>query len=123
REDDHRRPREARRGRDALAILLAGGAQSLVPLAQLGRHALAELVELEDGPDLDLGAAVERGLLEPLHGFVDRLHLPDPVAGDQLLGLGERSIDDGALLAGEADALAALRRLQTLGGKEHTGLG
>ena len=47
--------------------------------------------------------------LEPLDRLVHRLDLPDPVAGDELLGLGERAVDDGALRAREADALA-LRR-------------
>ena len=44
--------------------------------------------------------------LSPLDRLLDRLHLPDPVAGDQLLGLGERPVDDGPLAAREPHALA-----------------
>ena len=36
--------------------------------------------------------------LDPFDRLVERAHLPDPVAGDQLLGLGERSVDDRRLV-------------------------
>jgi len=34
----------------------------------------------------------------PVDGFLFRFALPDPVAGNEFLRLGERAIDDGALL-------------------------
>src|SRR5262249_52104187 len=50
--------------------------------------------------------------LDPLDRLVHRLDLPDPVAGDELLGLREWPVDDGALLALEANALALGGRMQ-----------
>ena len=90
----------------ALRVLGGLRPQPLLLLAQLGRELLAEIVGLEDLPDLDLGASVEGRALEPLQGLVHRLDLPDPEAGDQLLRLGEGPVDDRPLLAREADPLA-----------------
>ena len=50
-----------------------------------------------DLAQLDLHAAVERRALEPLERLLARRALPDPVARDELLRLGERTVDDGAL--------------------------
>src|SRR6266508_4890231 len=68
-------------------------AEAVLLRAELGRELLAEVVGLEHRPDLDLGAAVEGRALQPLHGLLHVLHLPQPEAGDQLLGLGERPVD------------------------------
>ena len=71
--------------------------------AQLGRQLVAEVVGLEDLADLDLGSpSVGRDALDPLDRLVASTSPRDPEAGDQLLGLGERAVDDGALVAGEA---------------------
>ena len=43
--------------------------------------------------------------LDPLDRLVERLHLPQPEARDQLLRLGERAVDHGPLLPLEAHAL------------------
>ena len=51
---------------------------------------VAEVGGLEDRADGHLDAAVERRALEPLDRLIHRLHLPDPVAGDQLLRLCKR---------------------------------
>ena len=81
---------------EALLARLDGLAQLVLPAPDLaGRVALGELGRLEDLTDLHLGAAVERRPLEPLDGLFLRLHLPEPEAGDQLLGLGEGAVDDG----------------------------
>src|SRR5438067_2894200 len=97
-------PGRSRRGLPLPRRLLA---HSLLLRAQLRRELLAEVLGLEDRPDLDFGPAVERRALEPLDRLVDRLHAPHPVAGDELLGLGERAVGDRPLGAGEAHALAA----------------
>ena len=71
---------------------------------------------------LELDAAVERRALEPLERLLARRALPDPEAGDQLLGLGERAVDDGALPALEAHARALGARVQAVAGEHHAGL-
>jgi hypothetical protein len=42
-----------------------------------------------------ISAPPSNGALEPLDGFLARVALPDPVARDELLALGERAVDDG----------------------------
>src|SRR5207244_10447130 len=81
------------------------GAQALLLLAQLRRELRAEVFGLENLADLDLclGAGHRVGAaLDPVDRLLLRLHLPQPEAGDQLLGLGERPVDDAAPLAREA---------------------
>src|SRR5712691_6934106 len=72
------------------------GAHALLLLPELGAQRRAEVVRLEHLPNLDL-ALLERSALEPRDRLVLRLHLPQPEAGDELLGLGERSVDHGPL--------------------------
>src|SRR5688572_19806291 len=67
------------------------------------RLARGEVLQLEHLPELDL-AIVERHPASPLERFVARLHLDHPVAGDELLGLGERTVDHRRLAAGETHA-------------------
>ena len=50
------------------------------------------------------------------------LHLPEPEAGDQLLGLGERAVDHRALRAREPHPRALRARLQALAGQHDAGL-
>src|SRR3712207_3282018 len=57
------------------------------------RERLAEVLGGREGADLELTAA-ERRLLRPLDRLLAGGHLEHPVAGDQLLGLGERPVDD-----------------------------
>src|SRR5580704_17375005 len=94
-------------------------AQPLVGLAQLRRQLLAEVVGLEDLAQLDLDTAVERCSLEPLDCLIARSALPDPVARDELLGLREGTVDDGALAAVEADLCTPGGRAQALAGQHH----
>src|SRR5262249_58060216 len=89
------------------------GAVALLLLPELGSQRLTEVLGLVERPDLDL-LAVERRALEPRDRLVHRVHLPQPEAGDQLLGLGERSVDDGRLASREPDPLALGGRLQAL---------
>src|SRR5207244_4443737 len=48
--------------------------------------------------------------------------LPDPVSGDDLLGLGERTVDHGPRAAVEADLGALGGRVQALAGQHHARL-
>src|SRR6266487_5406277 len=103
-------------------------AQALFLLPELGRERLAEVLRLEHLANLDLDlltvgvGTIEGGALEPLDRLFLRLHLPQPEAGHQLLGLCERSVDHGALTPGEADARALGAILEPLGGEQHAGL-
>src|SRR5438105_471975 len=72
---------------------------------------------LGDLTDLE-GAAIVWRSLQPLEGLIERSHLPQPVPGHKLLGLGPRSVDDGALLAIEPHALALRARGEAAGPKD-----
>ena len=81
-------------------------ARSCSPRARSsGVSRVAEVLGLEHRANGHLDATVEGRALDPLDRLLHRLHLPDPVAGDELLGLGERPVDDRALRAREAHAL------------------
>src|SRR6266699_4042998 len=92
----------------------------------LDRLARTEILELEELPDLDLAfLAVDGGIGKaprPLHRFFPRLHLDDRVAGDELLRLGERPVDHGALATRVLDAPALRARLQARAIEQHPGL-
>src|SRR4051794_11491274 len=72
-----------------------------------------------DPADLDLRRAGHRvrAALDPLDRLVHRADLPEPEAGDELLGLGERPVDDGPLGAVEAHARALGARREALAGE------
>src|SRR5690606_3763656 len=119
-------------------------AQTRLVLADLGRGRLAEVLDLEHLPDLDL-AIVEGDALDPLDRLLLRLDLDQPEPGDQLLRLGEGPVDDGPgvpvepharapragvePLAREQDAgldqflVVAAHRLELFGGRHDAGLG
>src|ERR1700687_467367 len=67
--------------------------------------ARSEVGRLEHLPDLHLGV-LEGGALEPFDRLILGLHLPQPEPGDELLGLGEGSVDHGPLPLLELDARA-----------------
>ena len=91
----------------------------------VGREALAEIRRLVVRSNLEIrffaGHRV-RALLRPLDRLFDRLHFPDPEAGDELLGLGERAVDDRPFRAVEANALAVLAGLQAVAALHDAGL-
>jgi hypothetical protein len=64
--------------------------------------------------DFDLALSLMRigAALHPFDRLCLRLHLEDPVAGDQLLGFSEGAVNHRALGAGEPDACALRARLQ-----------
>src|SRR5213594_328561 len=98
-------------------------AQALLSRAKLARGvARREVLGLEHLADLHLGV-LERSTLEPLDRLRLGLHLPEPEAGDQLLGLGERPVDHGPLPAGEPDPRALRAGLEPLGREHHARLG
>src|SRR3954451_19997659 len=69
----------------------------------------SELVQLEELADLDFALTARagtRGAHGPLDRLLARLDVDDPVAADQLLGLGKGPVDQGPVAAGEADARA-----------------
>src|SRR5271170_1426524 len=83
-----------------------------------------EVFHLKDLADFDFvvaGAAV-RATLDPLDGLFQRLDLPDPEAGDELLGLGEGAVDDGTRLAGEFDACAFGAGMEAIHGEHDASL-
>src|SRR5215204_2828551 len=92
------------------------GSQPGVPLLELGSIGLADIRRLEDRANLDLALAQHRvrAAPRPLDRLVHRRDLPDPVAGDQLLRLRERPIDNCAVLAGEAHPLPRRRGFEPL---------
>src|SRR5512134_2575704 len=106
----------------ASLVLCRRRENTLLLRAQLGRERIAEVVGLEHGADLDLALRkmLEGAAPEPLYGVLDRVHAPQPEAGDPLLGLGERTVGHGP--AGELDAYALRARVQTLPGEQDAGL-
>src|SRR5215467_715456 len=82
-----------------------------------------EVFGLEDLADLYVAFAVGRvgASLDPLDGLFERLHLPEPEAGNEFLGLGERAVNDSAVLAGEADNGAFGRGVKTVVAYQNSG--
>src|SRR5262245_7144812 len=87
----------------SLLALLHLRSQACVPLPDFRRDRIAEVLDLEHGPELNLAFLLVRigATLNPVQRLLQRRHFPEPKAGDELLGLGERPVDDGAALARE----------------------
>src|ERR1700722_20783965 len=100
-------------------MLLDFSAHTIFLLLQLGREFGAEITRFEQLANLDLEILMSGigAALDPFDRFFLGFHLPDPEAGDQLLGLGERAIDHGLLASGELDARALRTRKEALAGK------
>src|SRR5215831_14214212 len=88
-------------------------AQAFFPGARLWGKVLTEVFGFEDRADFDFFVA-EGSPFQPLDGLVHGTDLPEPEAGDQLLGFSERAVDDRALGAIELYALALGTGLQAL---------
>src|SRR5213593_1690561 len=93
-------------------------AQSLFLLLELRLERITEVVRLEHLANLHF-TFLERGPFQPIDGLAERLHLPQPETGDQLLRLGEGSVDHRPLAPGEPDARALGARLQPLPSEHH----
>src|SRR5881409_3543196 len=91
--------------RMVLSPLLGLRAQSLLLLLELRLERITEVVRLEHLANLHF-TFLERGPFQPLDGLAERLHLPQPETGDQLLRLGEGPVDHRPLAPGEPDARA-----------------
>src|SRR6266487_814357 len=78
-------------------------------------------LHLENLTDL-IRPDVEWCALEPFDRLVHRAHLPQPVAGHELFGLRERSVDHGALLAIELMTLALRARVEAAVPDHHSSL-
>src|ERR1700712_2527942 len=96
-------------GRLLLACLRA---QPRFLFAEFGRQRLAEILGFENLPDFDLRAAAERRALHPLGGLLQRLHLNQPEARDEIAGHRERPLADRRLLGSIFDAGAFRGRMQ-----------
>jgi hypothetical protein len=87
-----------------------------------GVRAVEEVLHLEDAAHLDEVPFVGRAAGGPLARLLLRGRLDQPVAADDLLGLGEGAAGDGRRVAAEADPRAVPRRPQTVEGEQHPGL-
>src|SRR5262249_26745850 len=90
------------------------------------RLAGTEILQLEQLAYLDLGlpaAAIglEGNALGPFDGLFLRLHLNQPIAGDQFLRLDEGAVDHGTLPSRELDARALRARLEPRGVEQRAG--
>src|ERR687885_730136 len=103
----------------ARLVLLSPRSHPVLLLPELGGELGAEVLGLEHRANLDLRTAAEGCPLEPLDGLFHRPDLPDPVAGDELLGLGEGPVDHGLLVCREPHALPLGARVQSLGRQHH----
>src|SRR6478736_5787417 len=95
--------------RRAARALVDLGAQPLLGGAHLGRELGAEVLGLEHLAQLELDVAAgvpRRPAPDPVERLLARADLDDREAGDQLLGLGERTVDDGRLAVREFHARA-----------------
>src|SRR3982074_2293141 len=83
-----------------------------------------EVFHLKDLADFDFGVAgaAVGATLDPLDGLFKGLDLPEPEAGDELLGFGEGAVDDGTRLAGEFDACAFGAGMEAIGGEQDASL-
>src|ERR1700690_3573897 len=79
-----------------------------------GRIDRREISRVEDLANLDRRAATERRARNPSDCFFLRFHLDDPVASDELLRFGERTVGDFGFSVVEGDARALRRRVQAV---------
>src|SRR5437763_8010480 len=94
--------------------------QALFLLPDLRSEIGAEVFRFEHLPDLDLGL-VEWGSLEPIDCLLLRFHFPYPETGNQILRLGEGTVGNRPLGAGEFYARTRGAGLETLACKHNSG--
>src|SRR5215831_12159144 len=81
--------------------------------ADFRRERGTEILRFEDLTNFDFGAAIERCPLEPLDGFLFRVHLPQPKASNQLLGFRKWSIGYDPVLSRKLHARALGTRVES----------
>src|SRR5262249_10268364 len=95
---------------DSLAIT------SVAPGADEAEWLLStKVLGAKQGANVDIGIGEARilELLHPLGGTLERLHLPEPAARDDFLGLRKWAVGHDAILTREAYALGKAGRLQS----------
>src|SRR5262245_46984640 len=107
----------------ALALLHLRS-QARFPLTDFRRGRIAEVLDFEHWSDLDLAFLFVRigAALDPIQRLLERRHFPQPKPSDELLGLREGPVDDGAALARESHARALARGVQALASEHDPGL-
>src|SRR5258708_21886497 len=108
--------RAHRRAMPRNRVLLLPGlrAKARFLLTQFGRQRLAKIFRIEDLPDFNFGAAVERRTFHPVDRLIQRFHLYKPKAGDKIAGHGEWTMAHAGLFSGIFDPGAFRRRMQAL---------
>src|SRR5208282_6332919 len=96
-------------------------AEEVFLLPKFEREIGAEVFHLVKRTNFELRARVERSPLEPLDSLIDGLNAPYPVARDQLLCLGERSIGNDMDCSGELHSFAARAWSETVRGQPEAG--
>src|SRR5437016_5544479 len=106
-------------------LLLPRGGAAKTPFlrTKLRRERRAKVVRFKNLAKFNLGFAGHGigAALEPFDGFFLGLHLPEPEAGHQLLGLAEGPINHCTLAPRETDAHALGTGVESLTGKEDAG--
>src|SRR6476620_8895966 len=97
-------------------------AQPFLLRAQFRREFGAEVLGLEDLPDLDFGFFAGHRVwtaLDPFDRLLFRFALPQPESGDQFLRFGKRAVDDRTLAVREFHARTLGARMQPLAREHH----
>src|SRR5258708_5405974 len=102
-------------------LLLDLGTQAILLLPQFGSQRRTEILGREHLADLAPAPGPRRvgAALDPLDRLFLRFHLPKPVAGDQLLRLGKRTIDHDPLVSREFDSGAFRAGMESLARQEY----
>src|SRR5207244_3353860 len=79
------------------------GREAILSARESARELVGEFLRLEDLTDLDLGSVLEGTALGPFDRLIERLHLPQPQADDELIFGAERTVGDGPPSAREYD--------------------
>src|SRR4030095_16293871 len=91
-----------------------GSAHALLGFSQFRGELGAEILRLEDLANLDVGFDARERVgctLDPVDRLLPGLHLENPEAGNELIGLGEGTVDHRALVAPQRTSRACLSRL------------
>src|SRR5277367_6357176 len=96
------------------------GPQPFLSFSHFGRVRQGEVVRLEYLANLDFGTSAEGSSLEPLDCFLNRLCLPEPVAGNEFLAFGKWPIDHCIQAFRKSHALALGTRVESISSEHHS---